>query len=579
MGVAPLELQADRTAWLRRLTAAAVTAATSDWTGALAVTVAGGAIRFYRLTTPRSLVSDEFYYVPDAYGILRHGAEVNHRPNAPALILHGSTNILASGGEFVAHPPLGKVMIAAGEWMFGLTPFGWRFAAAVVGTLAILMTARIARRMTGSALLGTIAGLLLAADGLEFVMSRTAMLDIFLMFWTLAAFGCLVLDRDHWRTRLGLQAGDTGSPAGLPGGPAARASTGVQPGEAGAGRGDDDGAGRTQDGTGRSVAGPDRAAAVADSTDVARAGPGTDRAAPRGIRWWRVLAGVCIGLACATKWDALWYIPAFICLAVAWDAAAMAQSGLSQPARRTLLHAVRWVPVSFGLGPAVAYVASYGGWFASTVGYDRNWAALHGNHVPVWSALDSFYHDTRDMLHYGLGLMGAPQSPPWTWLALTRPMTFYDSTTNVCASSHCTTQSTQQILAIGTPLIWWAAIAALVACLAWWLATRDWRAGAVVLCVLAGWLPWIWFAWHGNRIVYFFYAVAFDPFLVLAITLCLGWLIAAGRTRWRRTGRTVTAVYLLAVVADFAFMYPVLTAARLSESAWLARMWLPGWKL
>ena len=66
----------------------------------------------------------------------------------------------------------------------------------MVGSLAILLLARIARRMTRSTLLGCVAGLLLALDGLEFVMSRTALLDIFLMFWVLAAFGCLVVDRD-----------------------------------------------------------------------------------------------------------------------------------------------------------------------------------------------------------------------------------------------------------------------------------------------------------------------------------------------------------------------------------------------
>ena len=100
------------------------------------------------------------------------------------------------------HPPLGKIFIAAGEWLFGLTPFGWRFAVAVVGSLAILMTARITRRMTRSTLLGCVAGLLLALDGLEFVLSRTAILDIFVMFWILAAFGCLVIDRDRSRARI-----------------------------------------------------------------------------------------------------------------------------------------------------------------------------------------------------------------------------------------------------------------------------------------------------------------------------------------------------------------------------------------
>jgi dolichyl-phosphate-mannose-protein mannosyltransferase len=513
----------------------------------LAITAAGGALRFWRLTTPRSLVSDEFYYVPDAYGILRHGAEVNHRADAPALVLHGSTNILATGGEFVAHPPLGKIMIAAGEWMFGLTPFGWRFAAAVTGTLAILMTARIARRLTGSTLLGCLAGLLLAADGLEFVMSRTAMLDVFLMFWILAAFGCLLVDRDQWLARLGVR---TDSVADA----------------------DDDGAGGNPGVTEAAISG-------SAATGARPARPCEDRRLLRRVRWWRVLTGACLGLACATKWDALWYLPAFASLAIAWDAAAAGQAGLSQPARRALWRAARWLPGTFGLVPAIAYLASYSGWFASTVGYDRNWAALHGNHVPVWSALDSFYHDTRDMLHYGVALTGTPQSPPWTWLALTRPMTFYDTGRSVCVASRCTQTSIQQILAIGTPAIWWGAIAALLGCLAWWLASRDWRAGAVLLCVLAGWLPWIWLAWHGNRIVYFFYAVVFDPFLVLAITLCLGWLVRAARGRWRRASCAFVTVYLVAVVANFAFLYPVLTAARISESAWLARMWLPGWRL
>ena len=173
------------------------------WLGPLLVTALGTFLRFNRLSDPRAVVFDETYYVGDAYGILRHGVEINHVKNANAMLASGrSTHILAPGGEFVVHPPLGKVLIAGGEWLFGLTPFGWRFAVAVVGSLAILMTARIARRMTRSTLLGCVAGLLLALDGLEFVMSRTALLDIFVMFWVLAAFGCLLIDRDRSRARI-----------------------------------------------------------------------------------------------------------------------------------------------------------------------------------------------------------------------------------------------------------------------------------------------------------------------------------------------------------------------------------------
>ncbi len=78
----------------------------------------------------------------------------------------------AACGEYVVQPEMGKLLIAAGEWMFGLNSLGWRFASAVFGSLAILLMCRIARRMTRSTLLGCIAGLLMSLDGLEFVLSR-----------------------------------------------------------------------------------------------------------------------------------------------------------------------------------------------------------------------------------------------------------------------------------------------------------------------------------------------------------------------------------------------------------------------
>ena len=173
------------------------------WAGPLLVTALGAFLRFNRLSVPKAVVFDETYYVGDAWAILQHGVEINHVKNANALLAAGSTHILqGTQGELVAHPPLGKMMIAVGEWLFGLTPFGWRFSVALIGSLSILLLARIVRRMTSSTLLGCIAGLLMALDGLELVLSRTAILDIFVMFWVLAAFGLLVIDRDWGRARL-----------------------------------------------------------------------------------------------------------------------------------------------------------------------------------------------------------------------------------------------------------------------------------------------------------------------------------------------------------------------------------------
>ena len=187
------------------------------WLGPLLVFAFGTFLRFDRLSIPHAVIFDETYYVPDAYGILRFGVEHNYIATRNALIARGDPHFFSAGGEFVVHPPAGKLFIAGGEWVFGLTPFGWRFSVAVVGSLSILILARTARRMTRSTLLGCVAGLLLALDGLEFVMCRTALLDIFVMFWVLAAFACLVVDRDRTRARLAAAAtrGSSTSPPRL----------------------------------------------------------------------------------------------------------------------------------------------------------------------------------------------------------------------------------------------------------------------------------------------------------------------------------------------------------------------------
>ena len=122
----------------RRLVPPVPGSAIWGWAGPLLVTVFGTYLRFDRLSVPPNVVFDETYYVGDGYGILRHGVEINHVKNANALLAQGKTNILAQGGELVVHPPLGKIVIAGGEWLFGLTPFGWRFAVAVTRAISNL---------------------------------------------------------------------------------------------------------------------------------------------------------------------------------------------------------------------------------------------------------------------------------------------------------------------------------------------------------------------------------------------------------------------------------------------------------
>ncbi|HUB42075.1 MAG TPA: phospholipid carrier-dependent glycosyltransferase [Streptosporangiaceae bacterium] len=505
------------------------------WAGPVLIMIFGGFLRFYRLGKPDAVVFDETYYVPDANSILRHGVELQHYSYVNNQLVRGDPDIFLKvhgqlQGEIVAHPPLGKIMMAVGQWMFGLTPFGWRVVVAVLGTVSILMIARIVRRMTRSTMLGCIAGLLMALDGLELVLSRTAILDIFVMFWVLAAFGLLVIDRD--RTIARLQDAATG------------------------------------------------------------AGP-QDLAGPKlGVRWLRIAAGICLGAACASKWTGVYFLVAFAGLAIAWDMGARRAAGYPNWLAGGMRSDAKWLPAWFLAVPAIVYTASWSGWFATSDGYDRNWAALHGNHTPIWSTLDSWYQYNHWMLQFGLGLH-SPQSyksNPLGWLVLYRPISFYWCATG---TSGCAIPKGQvaEVLAIGTPLLWWGGALALLFCLGWWLTNlvgdlvfsrvpqRDWRAGAALLGVAAGWLPWIWFYLHDNRTEFYYYAVAFVPFLAIAITLCIGLII--GPTRAAPARRALGAVgvggYLLAVLLNLAYIYPILTAEVIPYSSWLSRMWFHSW--
>jgi dolichyl-phosphate-mannose-protein mannosyltransferase len=511
---APGETAARRNALRARLVPPMPASAFWGWAGPLLVTVFGAILRFNRLGDPHAVIFDETYYVPDALGILRFGVEHNYVGKRDGLLLHGDPHVFTHGGEFVVHPPFGKVLIAGGEWLFGLSPFGWRFAAAVVGSLSILLLARIARRMTRSTLLGCFAGLLLALDGLEFVMSRTALLDIFVMFWVLAAFGCLVVDRDRYRAKL--------------------------------------------------------AGAAAEGAELT--------AAPRaGIRWWRVGAGVCLGLAFGSKWNGLWFIPAFAGLALAWDIGARRAAGLTKEAGPDLLRDLGGWAGSFTVVPLLAYLATWTGWLATSSGYDRHWAELHGTNIPVISPLISLFEYNKEMLAFNTGLQKHHpyQSEPWTWLTISRPVSYYwncpTSGHGVCAKGYAA-----EVLAIGTPILWWGAILALLVCLGWWLTRRDWRAGAVLVGVAAGWLPW--FA-YPKRTQFYFYSVSFVPFLVLAVVLCLGLIMGSARASpaRRAVGASVAGAYVLAVLLNFAYLYPVLTAQAIPYTSWLARMWYHGW--
>ncbi|CAH0261967.1 putative dolichyl-phosphate-mannose--protein mannosyltransferase [Arthrobacter sp. Bi83] len=489
----------------------------------------GGVLRFDRLDMPRSLVFDETYYVKDAYSLLVSGYERSWPDKANDSFVAGNPGVLLTTPEYVVHPPVGKWMIAAGMWLFGPdNPLGWRFSAALTGTLSVALLALIAQKLFRSVVLGAAAGLLLAVDGHHLVMSRTSLLDIFLMFWILAAFGALLMDRDDGRRRLAVRLARqaAASPFGRP------------------------------------------------SRLQLLSGPWL------GIRWWRVLAGVCLGLAVGTKWSALFFIAGFGLLTVFWDLSARRTAGIRSWISAGIIKDGLFAFLSIVPVAAVTYAATWTGWFRSTDAYYRQWART--NPSAEWGWLPdsvrslAHYHLEAYKFHQGLSSEHPYEASAWSWLVMGRPTSFYYESPKQgspgCDIAHCTSA----ILSVGNPLIWWAATVSLAVLLFWWAGRRDWRAGAVLAAVGSGYLPWFLYP---ERTMFFFYAVSFEPFLILALVYCLG-LVLGRRTDplWRRrSGLYGVVLFVVGAVLLSAFFYPVWTAEIISYQDWRIRMWMPSW--
>lgn len=105
------------------------------------------------------------------------------------------------------HPPLGKLIIAAGISVFGFNPFGWRIMGVLFATLMLPIMYLLGKEIGNSRLVGFVSSLLLMFDFMHFTMSRIATLDTFLVFFLLASqlfFYTFFLDvlKNGWRASL-----------------------------------------------------------------------------------------------------------------------------------------------------------------------------------------------------------------------------------------------------------------------------------------------------------------------------------------------------------------------------------------
>ncbi|HEX7804768.1 MAG TPA: phospholipid carrier-dependent glycosyltransferase, partial [Cellulomonas sp.] len=354
------------------------------------------------------------------------------------------------------------------------------------------------------------------------------LLDGFVMFFALAAFGALVLDREQARRRLA-----------------------------------------------------HRAAAILDSGADLGWGPRL------GWRWWRLAAGVLLGLCIGTKWSGLYFLAVFGLMSVIWDATARRAVGVRPWHVSALVRDAIPAGTSMVLLAFATYLSSWFGWFRSSGGYMRHWAEQNPGQGVTWlpSALRSLwkYHTDMWYFHNHLVTPHAYAASPLGWIVQWRPTSYFypssisgltgDAAQRACGASSCS----QAITSLGNPLLWWSAAAAVLVALGYLVLNRDWRAGAVLSGIAAGWLPW--FAYY-HRTIFTFYSIAFTPWVVLTLTYVLGLVVGPREgqdpVRRRHAIAWVSAFVALIVVVS-AFFYPVWTAWVVPYSFWHMHMWLPSW--
>ena len=414
------------------------------------IALASFVLRIFNLGSPKGLVFDEVYYVDDARDLLKYGVEVN-----------------GSNPEFIVHPPVGKWLIASGIKVFGDSEFGWRFASAVFGTLLILVFARLVHVLFYSPLLTALGATLMSLDGLLLVHSRTALLDLFLTFFTL--IGVLLWHRNR-----------------------------------------------------------------------------------------HIWAGVAFGLAIGCKWSAIYFV-AIIGLVAVYRI-------LIEKDIRKSLKPIAAKFAQYGLLPVLVYALTWSGWFVSDRGWSRQWSS---------NPFTSWIHYHSEMLNFHTGLTDTHpyQANPWSWLIMGRPTSFFYDSPSGCSTDNCA----QEVLALGTPILWWVGTIAIAVVVGYWIRSLinhriDAAANLVVLGLAAGYLPW--FAMQ-QRTVFSFYAIIIEPFLILAIVYCAKLLLSSGFKPV--VSQSIVGGIFALILLCFLFFFPLFTGQVITYEDWNLRMWFNSW--
>lgn len=311
---------------------------------------------------------------------------------------------------------------------------------------------------------------------------------------------------------------------------------------------------------------------VADRRRVDRAGapreaglaePEADVRPARPWRGWRpvlLLSGAAFGAAVAVKWSGVLALLGGMVLATAWARTRQRDLGADRPLGSALREEGPVLYLALLAIPVFVYAITWIPWLADRHFDLLEWIRHQGEMAAYHLNLNTVKENGQPIHPY--------LSQAWTWFLLLRPVAYYWRGDPTCCA---------EIMGIGSPALFWGGLLVIPYLGLGWL-RRDWRAGAILVPIVAQFLPWL----IVSRPLFLFYMTPVTTFLAVGATYVVR--DVARSVPWRWVGVSAAVLLVAVAVGVFVFFWPVLTAQTITLHAWWERIWfyrgpsvLPNW--
>ena len=407
-----------------------------------------------------------------------------------------------------SHPPLGKVLISWCIQVFGMTPFGWRFAGALAGILMLPGIYLLGKQLTKKTSIASFMCMLMALDCMHLTQTQIATIDSYPVLFIIFSYFFMLrfIQTDLIREKLRYSLVPLLFCGMFMGFSIASKWIGIY---AGAGL------------------------AVLFFWHIFRT-----------VRLCRETCGLAVinGLENSTDKD---YYPYLSCKYI---------TGHHLPVK--IMHICLWCLLAFIIIPVIIYLLSYIPYFA----FSQKIHNLKDFIDAVWKAQIGMYdyHSTP-----GLGMDHPYYSPWYEWPIIGKPM-WYANEQYMSANI----DAHYSIYSFGNPVIWWGALSALAVCLFRWIRLKHYQINEihqrwhltnyhsydvclsfVFIGLTAQFFPWVPVP-RGTYIYHYFASV---PFLIMAIGLCFNGFGERGKViRWI-TGIVICIAALITFIIFFPY--------------------------